>query len=93
MTYQKAITDAVTGETEIVDLSAEELADLQARQAQVATEAAAKVEAETVITETVDALPTAAEIEAAKTVADLKAINLKLLAVIELLVGNAGLKA
>lgn len=88
MTYQKAITDAATGETLIVDLTPEEMAEIEAKQSRAGEEAAGLA----AVFETVASLPTDDEIRNATKIADLKEIQLRQNAVIALLAERLGLK-
>lgn len=80
--YTKAITDAATGETRIVGLTPEEIAEIEAKQARaVETEPVAVVD-----------MPTDDEIRNATKIADLKEIQLRQNAVLALLAERLGLK-
>lgn len=82
MTYQKAITDAATGETRIVDLTPEEVAEIETKKARAIVQETFAI---------VD-LPTDDEIRNATKIADLKEIQLRQNAVLALLAERLGLK-
>lgn len=92
MTYQKAITDAATGQTVIVDLTPEEMAEIETKLAANQARAAEEAQAALAVTEAVDALPSGDDIGSAKSIAELKEYVRAQSAVIALLAERLGLK-
>lgn len=73
MSYQKAITDAITGITIFVPLDADELAELNAKVAANAAQAAVDAQKADDESKVIDALPTKLEVTNTKDVASLAA--------------------
>jgi len=99
MTYQKAIHNAVTGQTEMIELTPEEVVEVEAKiaanQAQAEAEAVAEAEketAETGLRAAVAATPSDDDINNARTVAGLQALMLLQAAAIRALAKQAGLE-
>lgn len=81
----KGVQDAVTGEVRMVELSAEEITEIAEKQAASTARRQERDARRAAALATVAVFPTAAEVEAAKTVADLREAVGRMQAVVALL--------